>query len=513
VGEQWALYMEEKLRSMIGQKLGISSPITASIYKLLLYEPGSFFKAHRDTAKERGMFGTLVIQLPSAYEGGEIQIHHDEMSRLFLFSSSAQPAGQNLAAFVAFYCDCEHEILPVTSGYRLCLIYNLSAAGPSITQIYSQPRFDELKEELKTILRKWPIVDDDEVEMLLYVLSHKYSEEELSFPLLKTTDQLKAALLTSVAAEVNISVHVGLIYRHLSGYTDYAPESDEEDPSDCEIYWECSKDFRRSTYCKVSNLKSPAGISYPYRCKFEFHDGNMEKNILPENAFDKVKPLGLEINVTGNEGTTAQKWYREAALIVWQEDPFYGFSTDERAEAHFLETLKKLERKPDSEKDLREAAEIFLPIKPLPYRSQRLYFDPVKVIATICGLHSLEVMKRFLRAFPCIQNECVSLLQPHLDKFGLENFMEEVKVMVEKAEKPCEMVTRLLGEKLDEEKRKAFLKSLLQYILEKKWYGSNLHPDNGSTLLKLVKEADDPALFTLLLKTTVDFFMPGTDWS
>src|SRR5665647_403883 len=48
--------------------------ITASFYKLLLYEKGSFFKPHKDSEKEKGMFATLVISLPSDYEGGEFVI-------------------------------------------------------------------------------------------------------------------------------------------------------------------------------------------------------------------------------------------------------------------------------------------------------------------------------------------------------------------------------------------------------------------------------------------------------
>ena len=33
------------------------------LYKLLLYKTGGHFKAHRDTEKAEGMFGTLIVQL------------------------------------------------------------------------------------------------------------------------------------------------------------------------------------------------------------------------------------------------------------------------------------------------------------------------------------------------------------------------------------------------------------------------------------------------------------------
>jgi hypothetical protein len=42
---------------------------------MLLYKQGGHFKKHRDTEKEKGMFGTLIIQLPSIYTGGELMVY------------------------------------------------------------------------------------------------------------------------------------------------------------------------------------------------------------------------------------------------------------------------------------------------------------------------------------------------------------------------------------------------------------------------------------------------------
>ena len=36
--------------------------VEARLYKMVLYEEGGFFKAHKDTEKEPGMFGSLVVQ-------------------------------------------------------------------------------------------------------------------------------------------------------------------------------------------------------------------------------------------------------------------------------------------------------------------------------------------------------------------------------------------------------------------------------------------------------------------
>ena len=88
---------------------------------MLLYEEGGFFVGHRDTEKVPGMFATLVVGLPSSFAGGELVVRHKgREARLDLQSND--PAE---VAFAAFYADCVHEVLPVTEGCRLILVYNL----------------------------------------------------------------------------------------------------------------------------------------------------------------------------------------------------------------------------------------------------------------------------------------------------------------------------------------------------------------------------------------------------
>lgn len=61
------------------------------------------------------MFGTLIIGLPSKHDGGDLLVHFDGNTRTVDFS---QPASQYQIPYAAFYADCEHEIKPITSGYR-----------------------------------------------------------------------------------------------------------------------------------------------------------------------------------------------------------------------------------------------------------------------------------------------------------------------------------------------------------------------------------------------------------
>jgi len=72
------------------------------------------------------MFGSLVIQLPSDFEGGQLNVHHRGKQVTFDFSSTV---GSTDIHYAAFYDDCQHELCKVTKGYRLCLVYNLVYTG------------------------------------------------------------------------------------------------------------------------------------------------------------------------------------------------------------------------------------------------------------------------------------------------------------------------------------------------------------------------------------------------
>ncbi|KZV92873.1 hypothetical protein EXIGLDRAFT_836130 [Exidia glandulosa HHB12029] len=98
--------------------------IAAELYKLNVYGPGSFFKAHKDTPRGDDMFGSLVLNFPTKHEGGALVLRHDGREHIHDASAAAYTSGDQVS-WIAFYSDVEHEVLPVTSGYRVTLTYNL----------------------------------------------------------------------------------------------------------------------------------------------------------------------------------------------------------------------------------------------------------------------------------------------------------------------------------------------------------------------------------------------------
>jgi hypothetical protein len=81
-GKHWAATLAAVL-TRVAEGLGVSEPIAAELYKLLVYDQGSFFVSHRDTEKAPGMFATLVLALPSVSTGGELVIRHKNLPGRF----------------------------------------------------------------------------------------------------------------------------------------------------------------------------------------------------------------------------------------------------------------------------------------------------------------------------------------------------------------------------------------------------------------------------------------------
>lgn len=98
--------------------------IKAELYKLNVYGTGSFFRPHKDTPRGEDMFGSLVINFPTKHEGGALVLRHDG-HEVVHDASHATYTSDTQVSWIAFYSDVEHEVLPVKSGHRVTLTYNL----------------------------------------------------------------------------------------------------------------------------------------------------------------------------------------------------------------------------------------------------------------------------------------------------------------------------------------------------------------------------------------------------
>ena len=162
------------LLSNVRRDLGVQShlEVEAQLYKMLLYEEGSFFAMHRDSEKVDGMFGTLVVVLPTAFTGGELVVKHQGQMKQFAQSHSSGFGSQ----YAAFYADCKHELKPVTSGHRLCLVYNLVKTGSGACPRAQRNR--QILKRLKHAVGAW--AESFDGHKLVIMTEHMYTPAGIS---------------------------------------------------------------------------------------------------------------------------------------------------------------------------------------------------------------------------------------------------------------------------------------------------------------------------------------------
>ncbi|GKZ23582.1 hypothetical protein AbraIFM66951_009855 [Aspergillus brasiliensis] len=85
-----------------------SDEVTAELYKLLINEEGAFFRQHHDSEKADGMFATLVVYLPSKYDGGDLVASH-RGSKIVRRTAPYSQFSSSWFAWVALVYDLIHR--------------------------------------------------------------------------------------------------------------------------------------------------------------------------------------------------------------------------------------------------------------------------------------------------------------------------------------------------------------------------------------------------------------------
>lgn len=289
--------------------MSITTSFNLSLYKLLLYQKGSFFKKHRDSEKEDRMFATLVIQLPSKFNGGELIVSHDGKFKKIDFSSKDAEANEFSTFYSVFYCDCEHEILPVTEGFRLCLIYNMIAGDKNSIPV--APKSNLLELELKALFDTWDVPGK-----IIYALKHQYTQKSLLFDNLKTSDETIANILKNLSeTSFPLDIYLVIFEKASSGSAmdgDYDEDhgfynQNEIDFDSNDDDYEVTKDYELKKLVPICG-SAPLSLTL---------DPNFDDEVIPEDCFDKIAPYQRSQQPTGNEGVNVEKFYRTAAIVFW----------------------------------------------------------------------------------------------------------------------------------------------------------------------------------------------------
>ncbi|PWY95940.1 hypothetical protein BO94DRAFT_455780 [Aspergillus sclerotioniger CBS 115572] len=310
--------------------------VKAELYKLLIYEEGAFFLPHQDSEKADGMFATLAVCLPSKHKGGDVIASHNN-SRLTFRTASTSEYG---FSWTAWYADVTHEVKPVTSGYRVVLIYNLiHRPSAALLEFHGSDA-----KRLTRLLLSWTrAADEGDIRSpdgwvgdlgnacpraLVYILDHQYTSAELRFSRLWPQGEVSEVIIFIASDTVESSLE----FSHL-----------------------------------VDSKGTVVGQKLPFPKELLIQNGISNRDP------DKEKFSGF----TGNEGASATHFYRATGALIIPERFRFRFILQQvrHRQANTEQLLEKWHRavleRPDDALAIVKLAQLCRVIFPVHYSKRR----------------------------------------------------------------------------------------------------------------------------------------------
>ncbi|EPQ26345.1 uncharacterized protein PFL1_05993 [Pseudozyma flocculosa PF-1] len=295
---------------LIAEKMGFAgTPLSLEPYKLLLYEPGGHFACHRDTEKEDGMFATLVIQLPSVHSGGQLIVYRNGVP-IFHDFGAARGTAASQCHYAVHYADAEHEVTPVTQGYRLALVYSVcwpaSQGEPTVPPTSADA---DGTAALAAALGKLA----DEERRFYHLLDHDYtakSIKQLGERALKGVDRERVASLCAASRLLSQDRRYAFYIAEATRKTLHAFDGPESGWSE---YWEPVIRFERYQRLDGTRIPGDASLGHLFTNRDVLNPDS--KSMLQLWAGHRRQESGW----LGNDGPSQDTIYSKYVLIAWPE--------------------------------------------------------------------------------------------------------------------------------------------------------------------------------------------------
>ena len=323
--------IQTKVKSDLGL---VGATIYGKIYKLLIYTKGGKFDEHRDTEKEDNMFGTLIVQLPSVFTGGNLVVKHLKSSKVFENSSSGSSTH---CKFVAHYASCPHELQEVTSGYRAALIYSLCWEGNGM----KPSPFTASTNAVRLCNTLNLLMDSPQVPYLCWGLEYEYSDSSVKQNLgqltfFKGRDKnivagLKNAMDydSTICGKNNWEMHIASANKRIEEYGDCY-----ECDGDCCDMEENERSFDVDSFVPLiqTNSSGAGELSFDIHPRSDIINfpkrkimisGKIKRRKIDDSdeEFWGTDDLGDGCSgPSGNEGSTRDRWYQKKVLLLWRSD-------------------------------------------------------------------------------------------------------------------------------------------------------------------------------------------------
>ncbi|GAM24050.1 hypothetical protein SAMD00019534_072250 [Acytostelium subglobosum LB1] len=368
-GKHYQTYFNSITKS-IKESMGLTNEVvTAELYKLLVYDKGSFFLPHRDSEKADNMFGTLVLSLPCPHRGGDLVVNHSGRDEVVSLENDSMSA----IKWTAFFADCQHEVKPVTEGCRVCLVYNLLRSGGTNVDINVDS--ESITQAFNQVFGRFTKKPSHIPEKLVYTLEHVYSLSNFTLESLKGSDATLARTLQAFSNEAQIRLGLAFLLITEEGIYEY-----DEDPSSTTIILNDVKDLETGTILE-KNMPLDNG------------------EIMPDRCLDKIKPYSKEAQeATGNEGASYDRLYRRSAIVIWSTETLGKF-TMVLSKEHAFDTLEKeLSKLGGVDANPQSTHDLFIQMTKSLYRVRPTSEFVSKMLELLCSIKSDQYLPKMMLA-------------------------------------------------------------------------------------------------------------------
>lgn len=320
LGDGWQAALRGALERL-GSDLGITDPsrLRAELHAMLVYGKGQFFAPHQDSEKHDEMVATLVLTLPSNHSGGELVVHGRGAKKHYAASR------QDLS-LVAFYADRRHEVLPVRSGHRVCLTFNLllEPAPDRHTPEQVEQVAELLRAHFSTPVKATYATGGEVPLRLALLLDHEYSQAGLTAGRLKGRDARRASLLMAAAEAADCEW--ALAQAQIQETWDVQATDDDYSYRDFDWDDEGAQDEGRDELPEDGDGELGELIDHSSILTW-WADAQATGEITlpldptevcaPTPSRDMVPCASEHEGYMGTYGNTEDRWYRRAALVLW----------------------------------------------------------------------------------------------------------------------------------------------------------------------------------------------------
>ena len=279
--------------------LGGESSVRADLHKMVIYEGSGPPSTGHDRDSVSGIFGTLVIVLPSEHEGGGVVVRIGNQER----NLSITEPREFSYSYMAWYADADHSVGPVSSGYRLVLSYNLihhtgniAAARPSSVLNDSRAAIDGALNAWKTRLDD----DDDTIDILVHLFECEYPSGKFGLQTLEGSDQVQSLRLNEACREHGFTTFLGQL-EHTKCRNGYEDEDDQDQD------W------------KLVKLITLEGVCIAENSEVE------QDNIIQDQPFKNESPDDEQCDDCYEEGAPMTEIYRRSCVVIVPSDRLDAF--------------------------------------------------------------------------------------------------------------------------------------------------------------------------------------------